>query len=143
MTPAEALAVCERLLGALAPVFDQLVDAGGDVASWTTGFDSGMRVALERPALARELAEAFAISTFTRGDDEATLAVLAEFRDKRPSTAQLEAGILYLQAIASLSDDIRRRREAAEVGAELHLLPKTIAVGDGQLLEILRRAGAI
>lgn len=142
MTPAEALAVCERLVGALAPVLEQIVSAGDEPGSWTTGFDSGMRVALERPALARELVEALGIQTQTLGDDEATLRVLAEF-ERSPSTAELEAGILYLQAIAAIPDASRRRREAAEVGAELHLLPRTVDLGDGHLLEILRRAGAI
>jgi hypothetical protein len=142
MTPDEADAIVERLTTAIAATLVELEEAGGDWSSWTTGFDSGMRVALERPALARELVEALAIRTFTEGDDPAAMAVLAVFRDPRPSMAALEAGILYLQAIAGIPDPEIRRRRASEVGAELGMAARVF--GDvGEILDRLRREGVL
>lgn len=142
MTPAQAEATVGRLMASLTPTLFELVEAGGDPGSWTVGFDAGMRVALERPALARELVEALVVHTFTRGDDPALLAVLAEFDDGRPSVAALEAGILYLQAIAAIPDPELRRRRAEEVGAELGMVAK-VFVEVGEIVDRLRRHGAI
>lgn len=68
-TPAEAAATMARAMVALVPVL-KVVDHNGDAASWLAGFDSGMRLAQRRPALAAVLVPALAVDAETvTGED--------------------------------------------------------------------------